>query len=113
MDITFDYKLTSSKLATILTFKGQICKDSLDKLEQCRGDIVPLGPKLFIIYFKDVTSVEAAAYRQLTIIQQEIRKKSTLLVVGLSSELKGLLTENAIVRQSELKRSLEDALKAA
>lgn len=113
MERSFDYKLTSVQMYTVLTLKGAICKDSLDKLEQCRGEVASLDQKLFIIYFRDVTCVDVAAYRHLTILQQEIRKKSNLLVVGLSSELRGLLTMKAIVRQNELKRNLEEALKVA
>ncbi|HXH76152.1 MAG TPA: STAS domain-containing protein [Bacteriovoracaceae bacterium] len=110
----FDFKITTNKVVTVVTFQGRITKESVERLEKCRGDIGPMNSKLFIIYFKDVQCVEYSAYRELTLIQQEMRKKDSLLcIVGLNSELKALLTTKAIVRTSELKKTLEEAIRAA
>ena len=107
----FDYRIIFQNDVLIVTFKGMISKETKDRMQNCLQEIIALEPKLSVLVFKDVPAVDMPIFRELTMIQQEIRKKGgKLFITGLSVSLKNYLIEKAIVRNGELKNSLEEAL---
>jgi hypothetical protein len=61
-----------------------------------------------MIFFKNVEAVEASVFRELTLLQHEIRqKKDRLHIVGLKSNLKAVLGEKGVIRGSEVIQDLE------
>jgi len=95
----------------ILSMKGKIGRSSKDALFKSLEEISKDASKHILILFKDVTNVELAATRDLALLQQEIRKTKKLYLVGLNKELKAMLLEKGIIREKELRNSLEEALK--
>lgn len=114
MESNFDYKISTAAGAVVVVFKGKLCKESIGKMETCRQEIIGTEGKHFVLFFRDVTGIDLITYRELTLLQQEIRKKNaSLAVAGLALDLRSALSDKAVVRPGELKKSLEEALKAA
>lgn len=109
----FEYKLIQQSRVSVITLKGRIGKDAKEHLEQCRKDIEELDADIIILLFKDVPVVDPAVFREVTLIQQDIRKKNIqLYLVGLSNTVKNYLNDRAIIRLSEVKNTLEEILSA-
>lgn len=105
----FEYKITSKNGVSIVTFKGKLTKETKDHLESCRQEISTDTSTLVIFYFKEVPAVDPAVFREFTLLQQEIRKKNVpLYLTGLDNSTKQYLVDRAVVRLSELKKSLHD-----
>lgn len=103
----FDYKIVSKNTVTVITLSGKLNKESLDQLENCRKDLSQDPASVMILYFKDVPNVDPCVFRELTILQQEIRKKNvSLYVTGLDNNNRQYLLEKAIIRNSEIRKSL-------
>lgn len=103
----FDYKIVSKNTVTVITLSGKLSKDSLNQLENCRKDLAQDAASVMIIYFKDVPTVDPCVFRELTILQQEIRKKNAhLYVTGLDNSNRQYLLDKAIIRNSEIRKSL-------
>ncbi len=107
----FEYKCISSNNLMILSLKGKIGRAAKDALFKSLEDISKDAAKHILIHFKDVTNVELAATRDLALLQQEVRKTKKLYLVGLNKDLKAMLLEKGIIREKELRNSLEEALK--
>src|SRR5690349_547268 len=105
----FEYKITSKNGVSVVTFKGKLSKETKDQLETCRQEIVSDKSNLVIFYFKEVPTIDPSVFREFTLLQQEIRKKNIpLYLTGLDSATKQYLIDRAVVRLSELKKSLHD-----
>lgn len=113
MEDKFEFKIIGNQVVAVVTFKGNITKEACAELEVCRQKLSQEQAPLTVILFKNVNIVEASVYRELTLMQKEIRdkKKSSLFIVGLNPELKFSLLEKAIIRPLEVRKSLEDVLK--
>lgn len=107
----FEYKCITSNNLLILSLKGKIGRAAKDALTKSLEEITNDQANHVLILFKDVTNVELAATRDLALLQQEIRKTKKLYLVGLNKDLKAMLLEKGIIREKELRNSLEEALK--
>ncbi len=108
----FEYKLFSKGVITIVSFKGRMSKESKELLLACQDEILKGPAEIVVLFFRDVSGVDMSVHRELTQIQQEIRKKSSkLFVTGLNSAMKQLLAEKGIIRLSEIKGGLEEILR--
>lgn len=108
----FIYKIIEKNAVVIVSFQGKITKDAKELLFKCQQELDQIQSRNVIFYFKDVPSVDHIVFRELTLIQSEIRKNGlSLYIVGLSSLLKQFLIEKGIVRPAEIRNSLEEALR--
>jgi tartrate dehydratase beta subunit/fumarate hydratase class I family protein len=106
-----EYSITEKNKVAIMVFKGKMSKGANEIIDQCRKDFLALDVKFAVIYFKDVEVFHPVAFRELTCLQQEIRKKEIpLSVVGLNYENKKYLLDRAVIRLHETKKDLEEAL---
>lgn len=109
-----EYKIINQKSVSIIAFAGDITRHDKEVLEKCLKEVLDLKAELMIILFKNVNLVEPIAFRDLTLIQHEARKKSNeLKVVGLNLNVKNILSMGGVIRLTEVKRSLDEALAAA
>lgn len=108
----FETKLITRNDLSVIAFKGRMSKEAREELKKCQEEILSSESKVIILLFKDLVTVDMAVYRELTMLQQEIRKSKQLYLVGLNKALKQLLIEKAIIRPNEIKETLEDALKS-
>jgi anti-anti-sigma regulatory factor len=105
----FEYKITSKNNVTIVNFSGKINKESKPQLQACREELVSHTSSMVIFYCKDVTVVEPCVFRELTMLQHEIRQKRIeLYVAGLDSTTKQYLVDRAVIRLDESKKTLLD-----
>lgn len=112
MENVFEYNIKTKNDIAVISLKGILNKDALDKLETLHQELLSGKERVCILYFKEVLTVDASVNRQLTIIQQDIRKdKKTLYLIGLNLLVKQRLNERGIIRLSEIKGSLEEVLK--
>lgn len=112
MEKIFEYSITSKNDYAIVTLKGAMNRDSRSSLETLQQELLSCKEKIQILNFKDVLSVDASVFRQLTLIQQDIRKeKKALFLTGMNYLVKQRLNERGIIRLSETKASLEEVLK--
>lgn len=106
------HKLINQKNVSILTISEDIVKEDGPALEACARELSEKKSILTIINFKEVNSIEAVVLRELTVLQHEIRKsESVLKIVGLKPAVKNYLIEKGIIRQSEIKATLDEALR--
>lgn len=108
----FEYKCISKNNLTVVTFKGRFNKEALEGLGQCRQELTGSEAKFVIFLFKDVPVIDVVVNRELTLLQQELRKSKQLYLVGMNRTLKLSLLDKGLIRQSELKESLEEAIKS-
>lgn len=107
----FDYKVINKTSITVIVFSGKLTKESLPQLENCRKGLTTISPKTLVLHFKNITGVEHTTFRELTMLQQDIRKSNIeLYVTGLDSQNKQLLLEKAVIRLSETRKGLEEIL---
>lgn len=107
----FEYKCITGNNLLILALKGKIGRSAKDVLYKSLDEIIKDPANHVLVLFKDVTQVELMATRDLALLQQEVRKSKKLYLVGLNKELKNMLLEKGIIREKELRNSLEEALK--
>lgn len=108
----FEYKFLTKNNFTIITFKGRMSREAKESLLKCQQELLSLDSKIVIFLFKDVPTVDQVVNRELTILQQEARKSKQLYLVGLNKNLKLMLLEKGILRQNEIRETLEDTLKS-
>ena len=109
MSFDFEYKITSRNCISVITFKRKITKESKDQLEKCRQAILSEDSSLVNLYFKEVPGIDATVFREVILLQQDIRKKNIpLYVTGLDNATKQYLIDRAVVRLSEFKKSLNE-----
>lgn len=107
------HKLINQKNVSILTISEDIVKEDGPLLEACAKELADKKSMLTIINFKEVNSIDVIVLRELTVLQHEIRKsESELKIVGLKPAVKNYLMEKGIIRQNEIKASLDEALRA-
>lgn len=105
-----NYKIVTLNNVSILMISGNIGKDDKEALNSCSNELLTTEAASVILYFKNVTSIEVPALRELTLLQHEIRKTKTLKVVGLNLQLKTYLTEKGVIRGNELGTNLNEVL---
>lgn len=105
----FEYKIVTQNDVAVVTFKGKFSTQAISQLETCHQEVVGLSSKMIILFFKDVDAFDQPVLRNLTLLQQEIRKKShALYLVGLNQRMRQFLYDKGVIRLGELKNSLED-----
>src|SRR5690606_11950218 len=110
----FEYKIITKGDFVVTTFKGRISKDCKDSLSTCHQELLSFDSKNIVLYLKDVEGVETSIFRELTLLQQDLRKKNKLLfIVGLNSTLKQFLYNRGVIRLGEVGTSLEEVLMRA
>ncbi len=106
------HKLINQKNVSILTISEDILKEDGPILQACAKELAETKSVLTILNFKEVNTIEAIVLRELTVLQHEIRKsESALKIVGLKPAVKNYLIEKGIIRQNEIKASLDEALR--
>ena len=109
----FRYSITSRGKVGLIVFQGRLSKDTKAALEQCQKEFLDLPISYAIIYFKEVPGIDPIIFREVILLQQEIRKKKyPLCVVGLESSLKTYLFDRAVIRQAETRKDLEEAIQS-
>lgn len=99
-----NYRIKSHNNVCVVTLNGDIGRGDRDGLLACAEEIKKEDFQSAILLFQNVTSIEIGAYRELTMLQHEIRqKRDRLHVVGLKGGLKEDLGGKGVVRMSELK----------
>lgn len=78
--LDFDYKIISKNAVTVVTLSGKLNRESRDQLELCRRELESHDGKVLIIFFKDIAAVDPCVFRDLTLLQQEIRKKTRVFL---------------------------------
>lgn len=107
----FDFKTITKGDVKLMIFSGKLGKDCLGQLETCRKELGSSSAKIAVIHFKNVTAIDHCTYRDLVLLQQEIRKLNTnLFVTGLDTSQKQALLDKAVIRQSEIRKGLEEIL---
>lgn len=108
----FSYRIIEKNTVVVVSLHGRLTKDAKDSLNQCHQELQRVQSKRIIFLFKDVSSVDHIVFRELTLIQSEVRKNGVSVVVtGLSLSLKQFLYEKGVIRLGEVRSSLEEALK--
>lgn len=105
-----NYKIVSQKKIAVLTISGNIGKDDKDSLINCSKELLENDSDSVVLYFKNVTSIEAIILRELTLLQHEIRQKKRLKVVGLNLQLKNYLAEKGVIRSNELGANFNEVI---
>lgn len=107
----FDYRLITQGSVTIVSFKGKMSKESKDKMVFCLDELLKSQVSTVVLFFRDVSVIEHSILRDLTQIQQELRKNNfKFFITGLNNGLRQLLDEKGIIRANEVKNSLEEVL---
>lgn len=107
----FEYLITLKHDIAVITLTGDLDRDSKNKFEKLHQEVLSTNANLFIFYFKEITVIEHSIYKELTIIQHDIRKqKLDLCLFGLDLKMKNILIDKAIIRSTELKKDLVEAL---
>lgn len=70
----FNYKIVNKDELMIMTFKGKLVRDNLERLVKCTEEFLQCDSKLVILYFKEVSTIDKTVHRQLALLQQEARK---------------------------------------
>lgn len=108
-----DYQIINKSNVSIIAIQGDITRHDKQCLEKCFQEICRLQSTLMILLFKNVSVVEPGAFRDLTLIQHETRKRNAeLRIVGLNSSVKNTLSSGGVIRLCEIKNSLDEALSA-
>jgi len=108
----FSYRIIEKNAVVVVTLHGKITKEAKDGLSRCHQELQKVQSKNVIFFFKDVSSVDHIVFRDLTLIQSDVRKNGlSVVVTGLSTSLKQFLNEKGVIRINEVKASLEEALK--
>lgn len=106
------HKLINQKNVSILTISEDILKEDAPLLIACTKELAETKSTLTIINFKEVNNIDHIVLRELTLMQHEIRKAESILkIVGLKPLIKNFLLEKGIIRQSEVKSTLDEALR--
>lgn len=110
----FTYSIIQKGPIALVTLQGRVSREAVPALDKCQQEIVALGSKNVIIVFKDVEDVDHVAFRDLTLLQTNVRKVGkALFLTGLTPYLRKYLGDKGIIRDSECKVSVADALKAS
>lgn len=96
----------------VVTFIGAISKPTLSVLEDSQKDLSERADTLFVIVFREVTTVDLSALGPLTRIQKCLREKGALRTCSLKPEIRKLLLEKAAIRESEYTNNLAEALES-
>jgi anti-anti-sigma regulatory factor len=109
--LDFDYNIINQKDVLVVSFKGKMGKEIKERLETCRQELIGIDARIYILIFKDVPTIEPSIFREMVLLQQDLRKNNRdLYIVGVNSQLKQYLFEKAVLRQSETKASLDEVL---
>lgn len=107
-----EYKINSQNGIVVVSIIGNITRNDVDAVMVCKTEILSgPSPRAVILNFKGLTLVEAIAFRELTLLQHDVRKiKSEIRIVGLSLPMRNLLSEKGVIRANEVGNSLIDVL---
>lgn len=109
----FEYKIVKKNEVSIITLRGKISKESKEKLNVLHQEISSEKRTITIFHFKDVPTVDAIAFREISLIQLEARKNADqIFLTGINNILKNYLNERGVIRLSEVKGTLEEVLKS-
>lgn len=107
------HKIINQKNVSILTISEDISKLDAPLIEACTKELAEMKSSLTIINFKEVNNIDNIVLRELTVLQHEIRKsESVLKIVGLKPAVKNYLIDKGVIRQNEIKSTLDEALKS-
>ena len=104
--------ITEQKSILVVTYIGNLMKESLGVLEESFHQIIERDAKVVILNFRDVGSdVDRTLFALLTRMQKSIRDKSAILrLTSMHPELRKTLEERGIVRSEEQVENLAHAL---
>lgn len=104
------YNIVAQKNIAVLTLSGNIGKEDKESLGTCSKELLESDADSVVLYFKNVTQIEAMILRDLTLLQHEIRQRKRLKVVGLNLQLKTFLSDKGVIRSNELGSNLSEVL---
>jgi anti-anti-sigma regulatory factor len=108
-----DYKFFFQNSIAIVTLTGDIGRKDKESLSNCTKEILEKELSSVVIVFKNVNAIETSVFRELTLLQHEIRRKNIdLWIVGMSMSIKVALIDKGVIRTQEIKSSLPEALEA-
>jgi hypothetical protein len=103
-----NYKITTHNNVCVVAISGNISREDRDSLVKCIEEIKDQDFNSAMIFFKNVEAIEVAVFRELTMLQHEIRqKKDRLHLVGLKNTLKIALGEKGVIRGNEVIQDIE------
>lgn len=104
------YQIVNKYQVGILAITGDITRGDKEMLEKCLQEVVSVEAKLIVIFFKNVNHIEPATFRDLTLIQHELRKKMEVRIVGLDLQTKMALSSGGVIRLAEVRGSVDEAI---
>jgi hypothetical protein len=104
------YQIVNKSQVGILAISGDITRGDKEILEKCQQEVGGIEAKVMVIFFKNVSTVEPSTFRDLTLIQHELRKKMDVRVVGLDLQTKMALSAGGVIRLAEVRSSLDEAI---
>lgn len=109
--MSFEYTITQKKNIAVISLNGDLGKDSKVALEKLHAELLECRATFFIFYFKNVTQVDHSTFKTLTMMQHDLRKqKFDISIIGLDPKLRSSLVDKAIIRSSEIKKDMAEAL---
>lgn len=105
-----NYRIHHHNNVFVVTINGNIGRDDREQLLACAEEVKKARFQSAILFFQNVSAVEMAVYRELTLLQHEIRRKNRLRIVGLKGDLKDDLGERGVIRMNELIQDLKEIL---
>lgn len=96
----------------IILLQGKITSKDVSLLDQCANEILEKNHKIVLFFFRDLLSFIPAAHPSFAKIQKTLREKNKLLgMCSLKPDLKMVLLQEGIIRESEIFNNLPDAWK--
>lgn len=106
----FEYRFEKQNYLIVVLFKGHLKKDSREALVKCTQELSQIESDAVILHFNEVTVIEPIIFRELSILQAEIRKTKKLFLCGFTQIQKQILLDKAIIRFNELRSNLTDVI---
>jgi anti-anti-sigma regulatory factor len=108
--IELTYFISEKPPFAVITFVGAMVKATIQVLDDCERDLLSRTGTLWVVVFRDVTTLDLTALAPLAKLQKNARTKGALRLCSIRSELKKLLVEKAVIRDTETLDNLTEAL---
>ncbi|MFP5386740.1 MAG: STAS domain-containing protein [Bacteriovoracia bacterium] len=105
------YKTINQNNVCILTISGDLTRDDSEILTTCSNEVKSAEAAIVVIFFKNVSVIDPLLFRDLTMLQHDLRKKGKkIYIAGLNVQLKTTLSEKGVIRGGEVFASLNEVL---
>lgn len=110
--MTFSYFLNRKRATCVVSFNGMLDEDGVPILNTCLNEVMSDSPKYVVLNFGGLLGVEEKVARPFVIFQQNLRDVGSIYLCNLSGSLEAELKAKGIIRDSEIRHDLMDALQA-